>query len=144
MHGFQAMPRLQVVGQDLPERLEIRGLLDYYPCLLGFLCPTLSDAIPRVGMLPGDGGRQAAGETDVADLHDGIEILFRRLLAVDPRHGHIDHLSETLLAQGCIELSEYLHHVCRRGVVIHDQAAIGQSLMREERIPTHVGRQERI
>ena len=95
MYGLQAMARLQVVRQDLPERLEIRCLLYYYPCLLGFLCPTLSDAVPRVGMFPGDGGRQAAGEADVADLHDGIEILLRRLLVVDPRHGFIDDLSET-------------------------------------------------
>ena len=144
MHGFQPITGLQVVGQDLPEGLEVFRLLDYYPCLLGFSCPTLSDAIPGIGMLPGDGGRQTAGETDVADLHDGIQILFRRLLVVDPRHGLIHHLSDPLLAQRRIELSEDFHHICRRGLVAHDQAAIGQSLVRIQRIPTHVGGQKGI
>ena len=60
---------------------------------------------------------------------------------VDPWGGAVADMADALLAEIDVQLAKQFHHMGCGGLAPHDQASVGQSLMRDELVGHPVGRQ---
>ena len=143
MNRTDTVASLQIVRQNVPEGGIVGALSDGNAALGGFLQSVTAVFLPSQRPLQHDGrGNVALQERVAALMVDGIKVFFGGHKMIDPRHGLVDYPSDAFFTQALVHLADDLHQVNRGAVCRHHQAAVGQSLVREERVFADVGGQQ--